>query len=591
MNTSAESIQDWQGWLARFNQSVSAAGWRDFMSTALEGRVPIEQWAAVYVIPVQSALANAMLMACLQAPEASVETTLAGIARQAREARFGKAPRDLEKELREVYAQSTRNVARILPGTADLFMAIFSAYARGDYDLDGDANLLMREAQILSAARNRDAALAMIGRAGAAALHGSHLWSGWADEGGEEFLHWALSLATMLDGFGNILPLGDVASERGRAGERALTLSPAQTRADAAGDVEDDISERIGEQTLGESESFVSEWVALASRTQPLTDGEIAEMGERYGQFAELAVRVLEMHGTVADLPMEEDITELAATILGMLRYSEEHAISLLIRLIAAEGELANPTAADSAVWALEQMGARAVEEAFDYARYSSQVRARYEMLKVLAVAGRGTGEVFDYLAGQFTASTWASGKADYVLPLALTHDPRALALIVEALRDPAVGEDDAWELFDALQELEVEFFINKDTRAVSIPGFGVIDDVLPQDWRSRKEIEEEEEAELNALEDEWDEWDDEDEDDGEEDDEEYEDDVVYDKDGIPRCPDCGAEMHYIGGRWVHPPDAAPPQLAPPSPKPIGRNDPCWCGSGKKYKYCHGRDV
>jgi uncharacterized protein YecA (UPF0149 family) len=24
-----------------------------------------------------------------------------------------------------------------------------------------------------------------------------------------------------------------------------------------------------------------------------------------------------------------------------------------------------------------------------------------------------------------------------------------------------------------------------------------------------------------------------------------------------------------------------------PLPKP-GRNDPCWCGSGKKYKKCHG---
>jgi preprotein translocase subunit SecA len=24
-------------------------------------------------------------------------------------------------------------------------------------------------------------------------------------------------------------------------------------------------------------------------------------------------------------------------------------------------------------------------------------------------------------------------------------------------------------------------------------------------------------------------------------------------------------------------------------PAKIGRNDPCWCGSGKKYKRCHGR--
>jgi preprotein translocase subunit SecA len=25
-----------------------------------------------------------------------------------------------------------------------------------------------------------------------------------------------------------------------------------------------------------------------------------------------------------------------------------------------------------------------------------------------------------------------------------------------------------------------------------------------------------------------------------------------------------------------------------PDGKPIGRNDPCWCGSGKKFKKCHG---
>jgi preprotein translocase subunit SecA len=21
----------------------------------------------------------------------------------------------------------------------------------------------------------------------------------------------------------------------------------------------------------------------------------------------------------------------------------------------------------------------------------------------------------------------------------------------------------------------------------------------------------------------------------------------------------------------------------------VGRNDPCWCGSGQKFKHCHGR--
>jgi len=30
-------------------------------------------------------------------------------------------------------------------------------------------------------------------------------------------------------------------------------------------------------------------------------------------------------------------------------------------------------------------------------------------------------------------------------------------------------------------------------------------------------------------------------------------------------------------------------QAAPPQGKKLGRNDPCWCGSGKKYKKCHGK--
>ncbi|MFO8102038.1 MAG: SEC-C metal-binding domain-containing protein [Dehalococcoidia bacterium] len=25
----------------------------------------------------------------------------------------------------------------------------------------------------------------------------------------------------------------------------------------------------------------------------------------------------------------------------------------------------------------------------------------------------------------------------------------------------------------------------------------------------------------------------------------------------------------------------------PPEAASLGRNDPCWCGSGKKYKKCH----
>jgi len=32
-----------------------------------------------------------------------------------------------------------------------------------------------------------------------------------------------------------------------------------------------------------------------------------------------------------------------------------------------------------------------------------------------------------------------------------------------------------------------------------------------------------------------------------------------------------------------------PPPKAAAEPQPVGRNDPCPCGSGKKYKKCCGR--
>ncbi|MDR7507909.1 MAG: preprotein translocase subunit SecA [Armatimonadota bacterium] len=37
-------------------------------------------------------------------------------------------------------------------------------------------------------------------------------------------------------------------------------------------------------------------------------------------------------------------------------------------------------------------------------------------------------------------------------------------------------------------------------------------------------------------------------------------------------------------------PRAAAPAAAGDGPRKLGRNDPCWCGSGKKYKKCHGRE-
>jgi preprotein translocase subunit SecA len=38
--------------------------------------------------------------------------------------------------------------------------------------------------------------------------------------------------------------------------------------------------------------------------------------------------------------------------------------------------------------------------------------------------------------------------------------------------------------------------------------------------------------------------------------------------------------------------DEGPAKSAAQAPdgSKLGRNDPCWCGSGKKFKRCHGAD-
>jgi hypothetical protein len=78
---------------------------------------------------------------------------------------------------------------------------------------------------------------------------------------------------------------------------------------------------------------------------------------------------------------------------------------------------------------------------------------------------------------------------------------------------------------------------------------------------------------------------------------------LAVDFDAAPPCP-IGALCHELvpdlddmsTKRPMHPSDIPlpdrdalrPRQIQPPTEKP-GRNDPCWCGSGKKYKYCHLR--
>ncbi|MBA2720262.1 MAG: SEC-C domain-containing protein, partial [Chloroflexi bacterium] len=53
------------------------------------------------------------------------------------------------------------------------------------------------------------------------------------------------------------------------------------------------------------------------------------------------------------------------------------------------------------------------------------------------------------------------------------------------------------------------------------------------------------------------------------------------------RDPMAGARLETGNDGASTPADQAKPGFTPTGAR-IGRNDPCWCGSGQKYKKCHG---
>jgi len=48
-----------------------------------------------------------------------------------------------------------------------------------------------------------------------------------------------------------------------------------------------------------------------------------------------------------------------------------------------------------------------------------------------------------------------------------------------------------------------------------------------------------------------------------------------------------GADGEYVDDDGIQMPVAVETVRLDENEK-IGRNDPCWCGSGKKFKKCHG---
>lgn len=63
---------------------------------------------------------------------------------------------------------------------------------------------------------------------------------------------------------------------------------------------------------------------------------------------------------------------------------------------------------------------------------------------------------------------------------------------------------------------------------------------------------------------------------------------AYYTQENKEHCHHERSSFIQKNGQWFYL-DGITPKVRPIAPKKLGRNSPCSCGSGKKYKQCHGR--
>jgi SEC-C motif-containing protein len=64
---------------------------------------------------------------------------------------------------------------------------------------------------------------------------------------------------------------------------------------------------------------------------------------------------------------------------------------------------------------------------------------------------------------------------------------------------------------------------------------------------------------------------------------------AAYERNGLKDLHRERGRFKKRDGRWMYEDGAVAPVTVVRSGPKVGRNDPCPCGSGKKYKHCHGR--
>lgn len=496
-----------------------------------EGQADAEGVAYNYAYAVEMALGRGTLDTIFNAPPdlAPVIVTLIGAALLGLD--FEEDATGFSEEVQRAYEHLAGDAGHTLCQRGDGLMAMLYAYTGGKYSLDDDPNtLLARARDILD--EDESKALRLLGQVGALALRGKPLWLLWHYELKEPLRDWAiaaLNLVTSLREDGQ-WPLAEFTEEHTRRQAAPEEVPPAMPKTEAA-------------VTPPETESLIQR---LYEGEQALTP-DLMEQFRAQHETVVPALRRLLYDGALYDTegPGGGWVPIHAVHLLGEL--GAEEAVDDLMDVLADSQpeEIIRQTTLE----ALEQIGPAALPAALEFLHWSWRTGLQGEVAGLIGLLGQEDEQAYPALRTFYEQTDWDGARTLAVSALALLGDRRAIPLLRFALNERDLQPSDIATLATALGELGVN--IEREPalkRAIQrIP--------LHSPEQLEPRLMEDDEGQVHRI--------------------------RQDAQGRPLCPHCGQPLVEEGGSLVH----APP-TPPSATKKVGRNDPCPCGSGKKYKHC-----
>jgi hypothetical protein len=428
----------------------------------------------------------------------------------------------------------------------DGLLAIFEAYAAGQGSPADDANGLIQQSTLLISS-NHHKARRQFGQAGAAILRGANYWPLWPHEIDiPPVSGWLRGLSGLITFFKleSLYPLAPLAEQRQKFSQtEAARPKPAPSEG----------QEEPFEETLSADEERLMK--VLLCGKEKLSDKQIASLPPF---TPEIVSRLrLVVHSNLYDTEDSEGKGYApihAAKLLGQTG-SPEAVEPLIYALYRSDPD---EILYSEAIFALEALGPLALPGVLDSMQYSDNPDFKLGLAGTLATIGRDDERAFRALEAYYHETTWEDDRVMAVSDLGKLGDSRALPLLHKALNDRDITPMGINEVIGAIEELDPNHNPDELKR---------LETKARQRYDSRL--------------------------------------VRFDKHGKAFCRNCGSLMEKdMFGEWQHVEPEAPlpgrgarpalpafdpfPPPVDPRYKNVGRNDPCPCGSGKKFKHCHG---